>query len=124
MAYTQKEALISRLKKYEDCLCMYAVMKWAPDIPLSAKNKMEKSVYYIPLFIYGGDVCVYVCVCVCAFLLFLCKKTPNTSTAMEAVIGRILGWLVVFCPPSIYALYHLLLLSVGRMGGCDDLLLA
>lgn len=41
---------------------------------------------------------------------------------MEAVVGRILGWLPIFSPPSIVPGIHLL--SVGVVGQYDALLLS
>lgn len=51
--------------------------------------------------------------CVCVHALLLCLYKKQTPTTMEAVVARILGWLPIFFPPSPYALYFLLFLSVG-----------
>lgn len=40
---------------------------------------------------------------------------------MEAAVGRILGWLPIFCPHNTYTLYYLIFLS---MGGISKYMLA
>lgn len=87
---------------------------------LSAKNKVDKSIY-ITCHCLSKEIYVCVRAPFCFAYKHAYKKTPTT---LEAVVGRILGWLSIFWLPSIYALYHLFLLSVGGIGQYDALLLA
>lgn len=91
-------------------------MNCAPDMRLSAKDKVEKSIYYLPLFIEGD-------VCVCGHICFVYIKTTKPQHQWK-LAGRILRSLPVFYPPRIYASYQLLPLSVDEAGQYDAFPLA
>lgn len=113
MVYTQNEILSCWKRMRTISICCYEM-----SFRYTSKCKKQgREQYVLYDTISLRRRCAYVCMHVCthvhvhAFLFCFYKK--RTPTTMEAVVRRILGWLPIFIPPSPYALYFLLFLSVG-----------